>query len=119
MSSPGLGNAALRSLRDPYARRGRRLETEEHSAIAAAVRSTTAAHMRPSADAKLERLRSALTPDERDLLILRVDRDLSWSEIASALRTDDDRPDEAALRKRFERLKDKMRRLAEAEGMLP
>ncbi|HUS32694.1 MAG TPA: sigma-70 family RNA polymerase sigma factor [Kofleriaceae bacterium] len=111
-------NAALRTVRDPYWRRGRRLATEEHSALAAAVRSTTKAHARPSADAKLARLRSALTPDEHALLILRVDRDLSWSEIASALTTGKRKPDEAALRKRFERLKAKLRRLAEAEGML-
>ncbi|HUS30918.1 MAG TPA: sigma-70 family RNA polymerase sigma factor [Kofleriaceae bacterium] len=111
-------NAALRTMRDPYWRRGRRLESEEHSELAAAVRSTTQAHARPSADAKLARLRSALTPDEHALLILRVDRDLSWSEIASALTTGRSRPDEATLRKRFERLKEKLRRLAEAEGML-
>jgi RNA polymerase sigma-70 factor (ECF subfamily) len=111
-------NAALRSLRDPFQRRGRRLETEEQSALAAAVRSATKPFERSSVDDKLSRLRAALTPDERALLVLRVDRDLSWSEIATALTTGRRAPDEAALRKRFERLKVKLRKLAQAEGML-
>ena len=50
---------------------------------------------------------------ERTLLVLRIDRDLPWAEIAEIM---DSR--EPALRKRFERLKEKIRKLAESEGLL-
>ena len=64
------------------------------------------------------RLRAKLSPDEQALLTLRVDRELEWREIARVL-ADDELADDAAvtraaagLRKKFERLKEKLRRLA-------
>jgi len=50
-------------------------------------------------------LRETLSPDDHMLLGLRLDRRLAWNEIATVL----DEP-AATLRKRFERLKDKLRR---------
>lgn len=91
----------------------------DSSAIAAAVervRSTTAPYLRTSVKDDLGRLRAGLDDDEQALLILRVDRRLSWREIAQifasdtaeALADDELRRQAAALRKRFERLKTRL-----------
>lgn len=110
-------HAALKFLRDPYWRRGARLDSEDESQLAAAVRSTTQAHLRPSADDKLARLRATLTPDEHALIILRVDRDLGWQEIADIMSAEHT-VDASTLRKRFERLTEKLRKLAVEQGLL-
>jgi RNA polymerase sigma-70 factor (ECF subfamily) len=85
------------------------------SAIAAQVRATTALHLRTSSKNNLSALRAQLEPDDQILLVLRVDRDLGWREIAQILLGEDadaaacDRH-AAALRKRFERVKAQLRR---------
>ncbi len=81
------------------------------SKIADAVRTSTAAYLKTETKTRLEQVRDALEPDDRTLLILRVDRKLSWRDIASIM--DDGEGDDsklaARLRKRFERLKEKLR----------
>jgi RNA polymerase sigma-70 factor (ECF subfamily) len=111
-------HAALRWLRDPYYERGRRFQTGEASKIALEVRSTTALHLQDRAKDALAEMRAALAPDEQSLLILRIDRGLEWAEIAAILREEGEAPSEAALRKRFERLKDKLRQEAICRGLL-
>jgi len=111
-------HAALRHRRDPYRRRGERLETTQASAVAGAVIASTEIRHEWRAQ-QLARLRARLAEDEQTLLILRVDRGLSWSETAEVLAGEDgSRPEEAALRKRFERLKDKLAKAARAEGLI-
>jgi RNA polymerase sigma-70 factor, ECF subfamily len=67
----------------------------------------------------IERLRAMLTPEERTLLVLRLDRDLSWREVAIVLEEEQGEPvEEAALRKRFERVKERLVRLARDEGLV-
>lgn len=56
----------------------------------------------------VSRQRSLLPADDQTLLILRVDRDMSWREIAHVL----GETGEPALRKRFERIKKRLRDLA-------
>jgi RNA polymerase sigma-70 factor (ECF subfamily) len=102
--------AVRRHLEDPYQRRGRRLGTSEMNGIAEEVLSS-ATRVHSEVEASLQRLRRQLTPEEQTLLILRVDRDLAWRDVASVLGGS-----EAALRKRFERLKEKVRRLAGGHG---
>jgi RNA polymerase sigma-70 factor (ECF subfamily) len=52
--------------------------------------------------------------------VLRVDRELSWREVAVALGEEaDDEACCAALRKRFERLKEKLAGFARERGLLP
>ena len=58
-----------------------------------------------------ERVRDQLDDLERALLVLRIDRGLFWIEIAEVLAEDGAAVGEAALRKRFERLKTKLRQL--------
>jgi RNA polymerase sigma-70 factor (ECF subfamily) len=112
-------HAAARFLRDPYRGRGRRLETTELSRLVEEVRSSAFLGRDQARQATLERLREGLSPDERALLVLRVDRGLSWGEAALVLADEQEAPvEEAALRKRFERLKEKLAERARTEGLL-
>jgi RNA polymerase sigma-70 factor (ECF subfamily) len=112
-------HAAARFLRDPYRGRGRRLETTELSRIVAEVRSSVFLGRDQARQATLDRLREGLTPDERTLLVLRVDRGLSWGEVALVLGDEREAPvEEPALRKRFERLKEKLAERARQEGLI-
>jgi RNA polymerase sigma-70 factor (ECF subfamily) len=110
-------HAAARYARDPFRQRGRRLETQEASVLAAEVLSTV------GDDAwrldRMAELRAQLAPDEQTLLILRVNRGLPWREVALVLAEDGVGPtSEAALRKRFERLKEKLGKAARDAGLL-
>jgi RNA polymerase sigma-70 factor (ECF subfamily) len=111
-------HAAARHLRDPYRQRGRRLETTELSRIADEVRSSVLLGRREARKQGIDKLREQLAPDEQTLLVLRLDRGLSWREVATVLAEDGAGADEVALRKRFERLKGKLAELARAEGLL-
>jgi len=83
---------------------------------AQAVRTTTVAYMRTETKQRLEVLRNALDEDDRTLLVLRVDRRMAWRDIARVM-TDADTPDAdrdldklaAKLRKRFERVKERLK----------
>ncbi len=110
-------HAASRHTRDPYRRRRERLASTMASRLAEALLSTT----RGSTDrraAEVERLREQLSPQEQTLLVLRVDKRLSWREVAEVMVEDGEAVDEATLRKRFERLKDRLARLAREEGLV-
>jgi RNA polymerase sigma-70 factor, ECF subfamily len=112
-------HAAARFLRDPYRGRGRRLETTELSRLVDQVRSSVFLGRDQARQATLDRLREGLSPDERTLLVLRVDRGLAWGEVALVLGDERGVPvEESALRKRFERLKERLGRLARDEGLL-
>jgi RNA polymerase sigma-70 factor (ECF subfamily) len=97
-------------------KRTRRLATSEISAIAAEVRSSTAPHARTSAKDRLAAVRRRLSLEEQTLLTLRIDRRLSWDEVAEVLSTADLAVDAAVLRKRFERLKDRLKVLMDRAG---
>ncbi len=105
--------SGIRSARGP---RGRvdPVVTSEISLIADRVRSSTPAHVRTRAKDRLQEVREQLDPDDQTLLILRVDRNMAWKDIAEVMHEDgDDRTPAqrgAALRKRFERLKERLRR---------
>lgn len=62
----------------------------------------------PSRDpgARLALLREALSPDDQALLVLRVDRALSWDDVARVFESN-----APAVRKRFERIKERLRAL--------
>ena len=112
-------HAAARFLRDPFRGRGRRLETNELSRLVEEVRSSVFLGRDQARQATLDRLREGLSPDERALLVLRVDRGLAWGEVALVLADEQGVPvEESALRKRFERLKDKLAQKAREEGLL-
>jgi RNA polymerase sigma-70 factor, ECF subfamily len=108
--------AALHVRDDAYRRRGRRLATTEASRLADEIRRTSTLEAERQS-AALDRLRARLAPDERSLLVLRIDQRLSWEEVATVMSADGERVDAGALRKRFERLKEKLGKLAEEEGL--
>lgn len=111
-------HAWLRSERDAFRRHGRPLATEEISRLAAEVRSTTALHLRSEAKDAVARLRMQLTPAEQSLLVLRIDRGLSWGEVAMVMSTAEEHLDAQTVAKRFQRVKARLRKLAEEAGLL-
>lgn len=103
------------ALRDQYRRRrGAEIPVSEAPELAAAIRTTTAAYRKTVHKDRLSKLRDALEPDERTLLILRVDRGLPWRDIAEILSGGTDDPEElkrtsARARKQFGRLKERLK----------
>ena len=117
--SYGVAWGAVRRLkRDPFRRKARRLDTSQLSQLAAEVRRSSTPYRKTSVKDAVARLRETLAPDEQTLLILRVDRNLSWKDVVQVFTTEGEPIDEAALRKRFERIKAKLRKLATEEGFL-
>jgi RNA polymerase sigma-70 factor (ECF subfamily) len=111
-------HAALRVLQDPYRRRRDRLQTSVASRLAAQIRTLGSVERDQRVADRIERLRRELLPDEQTMIILRFDRSLSWREVARVLQADGAPVDEAAVRKRFERLKKQLRQRAVAEGLV-
>ncbi|MBL4686263.1 MAG: sigma-70 family RNA polymerase sigma factor [Nannocystaceae bacterium] len=121
-------HALSRYGRDPSRRPARNLalsEADEVFELAERVRSTTMVHLRTAVKNEFAVLREKLEPDDRTLLVLRVDRRMAWSEIARVMWEEDGEPDSdglkrnaAALRKRFERAKERLRRLAKEANLL-
>jgi RNA polymerase sigma-70 factor, ECF subfamily len=87
--------------------------------------SSTRPYLRTDVSNEYQALRESLTLEEQDILILRVDRSLSWDEIAYAMRPleagepddDDIRKGEAALRQRFADVRARLKALAEDAGL--
>jgi RNA polymerase sigma-70 factor (ECF subfamily) len=112
------------------ARRDRRVVKwtgSDFERVVAQVRTNTSAFLRTERRTRLQALRDSLAEDDRLLLVLRVDRDLSWKELARILsQTDADGAMDAEglarvaarLRKRFQVLKDKLRAMAAREGLV-
>jgi RNA polymerase sigma-70 factor, ECF subfamily len=111
-------HAAARATRDAWHRRRVALPESAASRIAATIASASRVGAPGSRTEKLARLREQLDPEERTLLVLRVDRGLEWDEVAEVLAEEGSPPNAAALRKRFERLKDKLARLAREQGLV-
>lgn len=109
-------HAALRMKRGEARRRKRFVDgaTGAGERIAFEMRSATTVFRRTDVKDRVRALRDALTDDERELLVLRVDRALEWHEVAVVMGEES-----ATLRKRFERTKEKLRVLAERAGLLP
>lgn len=109
-------NSALDLSDRAHRKRERRLGTGEASLLAHEVRTTAFTHERRRR--RLEELRAELPADEQTLLFLRVDQQLAWDDVAAVLSTPAAPVDSAAVRKRFERLKEKLRKLARERGLL-
>lgn len=84
-------------------------------------RSATAPYLRTETKASVRRLREQLTEEEQTLLILRVDRGMDWLDIARVFaesHEEDVGKLAARLRKRFQRTKERLQKLAQREGLL-
>ncbi|BDG01232.1 RNA polymerase sigma factor [Anaeromyxobacter oryzae] len=111
-------NAALNVRSEAWRRRGRAFETGEASALAASLSTGSGVRVEQQRSA-LDRLREALSLEDQILLVLRVDQGLSWADVAEVLSLDQGGPVTAAtLTKRFERLKERLSRLAGDAGLL-
>lgn len=106
--------AALRHLRAARQHARRFDGPAEIERIAAEVRTTTALHLRTTNHDRLAAARDQLDRDDRTILILRVDRQLPWREIALIMADAELDPDalrkrEQQLRKKFETIKRHLR----------
>jgi len=103
--------------RDGYRKRAEAFGSEA-SALAVQIRSNTAPYRRTAIKDRFAQLRESLDPDDQTLLFLRVSQGLSWTEVAAILAEQGKAVEIPALRKRLERAKARLRKLAEDEGLL-
>ncbi|WNG41147.1 sigma-70 family RNA polymerase sigma factor [Archangium violaceum] len=88
-------------------------------------RSETRPWQRTSVKERFRALRESLDPQERMLLLLRVDQRLSWDDVARVMSEGEEALSDAALkrkaaalRQQFQRIKAHLRSLAEEEGLI-
>lgn len=116
-------SAGARHRASPANQRDRHIALSQVSEAVDQVRTRTKLHLRSEVKDGFRKLRDQLDPDDQQLLQLRIDRDLGWNEIAEIVDDIDD-PDKIAraasrLRQQFQKLKDRLRDLAVAEGLIP
>lgn len=109
------------------ARHHRRLvplaQAAEIAALEHQVRTATLPYLKTEVKDRLEKMREQLSPEDQLLLLLRVNRALSWKEVAHVVLYEGKEPtavalaqEAARLRKRFQILKEKLRNLSENEN---
>lgn len=104
--------------------RGRAIPLSELGALSELVdevRTRTLSRLRDENSAAIDTLKGELDVDERMLLSLRVERELSWAEIAAVLAEEGQAADAAAqarLRKRFQLLKERLKRRGRELGLV-
>jgi RNA polymerase sigma-70 factor, ECF subfamily len=115
-----LARHALAQLRrDPRLRRDRNLPLSAAHEMEAVVRTVTRDIQRTEVKDEFRVLREQLDPEEHELLLLRLDRGLPWKDIARILGgTGDLDARAAALRKRFERARERLKKLAIERGLV-
>ena len=93
--------------------------------MAERVRSWTHPYLKTEVKAGFAAIRASLDETDRLLLVLRVDRAMSWNDVARVMADDgDDESDEAVaraaarLRKRFQTVKESIRERAVAAGLI-
>ena len=102
----------------------RRTGDSHLDALVELVRTRTQPWLRTDVKDRFRALRDSLDPDDRSLLVLRVDRGLSWEEVAQVtlgLEAPDTavlERETARLRKRYQLLKDELRRRALEAGLV-
>jgi RNA polymerase sigma-70 factor (ECF subfamily) len=86
---------------------------------------STPAYERTDVKNRFREIRSRLDDEDQLILILRVDRNLGWRDIVHILAgpeatpTSDFERQEARIRKRFQLIKERLRRWAVEDGLLP
>lgn len=121
-------NAANRYALSPHKRAARNLPLSAHASVSALLdrsRSATQAHQRTDVKDRIRALRDQLDEDDQLLLILHIDRNLPWREVAMVMHEQGPQLEAellerecARLRKRFERVKGELKALAQKEGLL-
>jgi RNA polymerase sigma-70 factor (ECF subfamily) len=121
-------NASHRHRRSPHNDGRRHLPLGSSSWAAKLLetaRTSTRPHLKTEIKDEFQRLRDKLTREDQDLLILRVDRGLSWHDVAHAMLSAEQATDhetlrrkELALRQRYSEVKKRLRLLAIEAGLL-
>ena len=113
-------NALAQLRRDPRRRIDHNLPLSIAPEMAAVVRTVTLGIQRTEVKDEFRVLREQLDPEEHEILLLRLDRGLAWKDIARILGGAGSVDARAAtLRKRFERAKERLRKLAIEHGLIP
>lgn len=117
-------HAAARLRRSPHGRPGRHVGLSKLTDKGASVASSTPFHLRTEVKNQIASIRNSLPLEDRALLVLRVDREMSWREIAFVFSPEASsgevlRRAEGRLRKRFQLVKDEIRSRAREAGLLP
>jgi len=116
-------NASIRYATAPQRLPSRNL-TLSLSALVEHVRSATAPYRRTEVRDRFRALREQLSPEDQTLLVLRVDREMAWRDLAITMSGDLDLDEEvltreaARLRKVFARIKRDLKELARRDGLL-
>jgi len=108
--------AAMHIRTDAWKRLGRRFVSGEASRLAEEVR-TKSVLRREHQRRQLDKLRESLEPEEQTLLFLRLDQQMEWKDVAVVLTGEGPPVDAATVRKRFERLKERLAKLAREQGL--
>jgi RNA polymerase sigma-70 factor (ECF subfamily) len=122
-------SAAIDHLRQRQRAQKRRValsDAPEVMELAERVRTQTLTFLRTEKRTEIERLRDELSEHDRLLLVLRVDRNLEWHEVAVVLGEESIDPNDpeavkreaARLRKQFQLLKERVREMAKARGIV-
>jgi RNA polymerase sigma-70 factor (ECF subfamily) len=112
-------NALNQLRRDPRRRAGRNVPLSLAPDVAAVMRTATLEFQRTDVKDEMRVLRDELTQEDHELLLLRLDRQMSWRDIARIVGGDRDVDTRAAaLRKRFERTKERLKKLAVERGLI-
>lgn len=116
-------HAAGRTRRPAHRAPQRRIPLSAISEVAASVQSRTLPHLRSEAKDHLATIRDSLDEADRALLVLRVDRNLDWREVACVFAGESATEEELArasarLRKRFQVVTENIRRRAHELGLL-
>jgi RNA polymerase sigma-70 factor (ECF subfamily) len=117
-------NASRRQFRGVARERGQVPISEAARNLAERIRTETRTWMRTQTKDWFAKIRESLPPDDQVLLVLRVDRELGWDELARVSLGDPEADGAAVkresmrLRKRFQLLKDQLRDMAARDGIL-
>jgi RNA polymerase sigma-70 factor (ECF subfamily) len=110
-------NAAQRVRDEAWQKHKARLSTGFASKLVARIRTTSPGALERR-DEGLDQLRGELAVEDQNLLVLRLDQELAWEDIAVVLSGNGPPVKPSALRKRFERLKERMAQRARERGLL-
>jgi RNA polymerase sigma-70 factor (ECF subfamily) len=97
------------------------------SALEQAQRSDTASYLKTQRKSRIAALRDSLPREDQELLVLRVDRQLAWNDLARVLLHPEDgatltdealKREAARLRKRFQALKAQLHEMGRREGLI-
>jgi RNA polymerase sigma-70 factor (ECF subfamily) len=93
--------------------------------VALDVRTSTLPHLRTTVKDQFRQLREKLSEEDQMILVLRVDKQMPWTDIAHVFLGGAEIPDDkqisresARLRKRLQKIKSKLRSLGEESGLL-